>query len=129
MQRSSERITIRLTPDQVENMDTIVLNQDFKSRSQALRVAIENFIEEQIIESRGEKVVVEVPRKIMMRLDDLIIDGYVNNRQEATREAIREFILKLESEYIHGYEEIQKRRHKISEELEVRQASREMEKR
>ena len=101
MQRSSERITIRLTPDQVENMDTIVLNQDFKSRSQALRVAIENFIEEQIIESRGEKVVVEVPRKIMMRLDDLIIDGYVNNRQEATREAIREFILKLESEYIH----------------------------
>ena len=129
MQRSSERITIRLTPDQVEDFDSIVLAQDFKSRSQALRVAIENFIEEQVIDARGEKLVLEIPRKIMMRLDDLIEDGYVNDRHEAARSAIREYILKLEAEYIHGYDELKSKRQKINQELELRATSKEMEKR
>jgi metal-responsive CopG/Arc/MetJ family transcriptional regulator len=129
MQLSSERITIRLTPDQVEALDTIVLNQTFKNRSQALRVAIENFIEEQVIDARGEKVVVEIPRKIMMRLDDLIIDGYVNNRQEALREALREFILDIEEKYIHRYKEVKERRQEISSDYELKQSSMELEKR
>jgi metal-responsive CopG/Arc/MetJ family transcriptional regulator len=128
MQRSSERITIRLTPDQVEALDTIVLNKDYKNRSQGLRVAIENFIEEQIIDSRSEKVTTEIPRMIMMRLDDLIIGGFVNNRQEAVREAVRDFILKIESEYIHNYEDVKKMRQRISEDLELKQVSKEMEK-
>jgi metal-responsive CopG/Arc/MetJ family transcriptional regulator len=118
-----------LTPDQVEALDSIVLGQDFKSRSHVLRVAIENFIEEQVIDSRSEKVVVEIPRKIMMRLEDLIIDGFVLNRQEALRDALRNYILKIESEYIHGFEEVQKLRQKISEDLELREASKELEKR
>lgn len=129
MQLSSERITIRLTPDQVEALDTIVLNQTFNNRSHALRVAIENFIKEQTSAVRGVKVVVEVPRMVMIRIENFIDYGWLEDRHEFISEAIKEYMIIYENKYIKSYTQSKELLKEASEDFNLKEARKEIEKR
>ncbi len=129
MQLSSERITIRLTPDQVEALDTIVLGQTFKNRSQALRIAIENFIKEQTSAVHGVKVVIEIPRMVMMRIENFIDYGWLENHNTFISEAIREYILSYENKYIKTYSQSKELLEKSAEDFDLKEARKEIEKR
>ncbi|MCK5560851.1 MAG: hypothetical protein KAJ51_09675 [Thermoplasmata archaeon] len=129
MQLSSERITIRLTPDQVEALDTIVLNQTFNNRSHALRVAIENFIKEQTSAVRGVKVVIEVPRMVMIRIENFIDYGWLEDRHKFISEAIREYMITYENKYIKSYTQSKELLKEASEDFNLKEARKEIEKR
>ena len=57
----SEKITVRLKPDQLEKLDTLMLQKDLNSRSQVIRIAIENFLSENLEDLASKKLVVRLP--------------------------------------------------------------------
>jgi predicted DNA-binding protein len=96
---NTEKITIRLTPDQVENIDSIMLNRDIKSRSKVIRMAIENFISENL-DSNAQKVTVPLPNMTMNRLIDCVTAGDVLNVESAIQISIDRYLTSISDYYL-----------------------------
>ncbi len=97
---NSEKITIRLTPDQVENIDSIMLNRDIKSRSKVIRMAIENFISENLIDVSSQKQIVHLPNSILNRLEDCVSAGDVLSIETAFQIAIDRYLDHISDYYL-----------------------------
>jgi predicted DNA-binding protein len=97
---NSEKITIRLTPDQVENIDTIMLNRDIKSRSKVIRMAIENYISENLTDVTSQKVMVHLPNTTFDRLVDCVSAGDVLNIDSAVQISIDRYLESITSYYL-----------------------------
>ena len=100
MGANSEKITIRLTPDQVENIDTIMLGHDVRSRSKVIRMAIENFISENIKDSASQKVVLHLPNNVVSRLEDCVSAGDVANIESAIQISIDRYLTSIKDYYL-----------------------------
>lgn len=100
MGANSEKITIRLTPDQVENIDSIMLNRDIRSRSKVIRMAIENFISENLIDLTSQKQIIHLPNTVINRLEDCISSGDVLNIETAIQIAIDRYLAQISDYYL-----------------------------
>lgn len=97
--KADQRISIRLTAEQAEALDSIVLQKGFKNRSQAMRAALDEFIGGNTSDWNTEKLKLDMPKLILEELDKLNEFTGVTNRQEAIRSAVRQYI-QTENEFL-----------------------------
>lgn len=100
MGANTEKITIRLTPDQVENIDSIMLNQNINSRSQIIRMALENYISENLIDTSSQKVITHLPNNTINRLIDCISAGDLISIENAIQMSIETHLSSIEDYHL-----------------------------
>ena len=110
MGANSEKITIRLTPDQVENIDSIMLNRDITSRSKVIRMAIENFISENLSDISSQKVVIHLANGVVNRLLDGVSAGDILNLESGIQIAIDRYLNSVEDYHLIKREQLQRAR-------------------
>ena len=110
MKDNTERVTFRLTPTQTDALDEILLRFSYRTRSQVIRTAIENMINDSREEWNSKKIIAQVPKVNVSRLDNLVEDGFANSREDLINKALEEFLAKKEHYLSEGYEILQKKR-------------------
>lgn len=90
MERPKGRITLRMEPSHVERMDAF-LNEtdDFDSRSQLCRAALDNYIN--ILERKSDEVLVRIPEAFLEMIDKFVESKYFVSRDEAINVAVRKY--------------------------------------
>jgi len=91
---TSDRITVRLSPDSATLLEKLVERGDFKNTSDAVRHAIDLFLEREFPPQNVEKVMVDVPRVSMNDLQTLVREGDSVSVDDAIRNAVREYLRK-----------------------------------
>jgi hypothetical protein len=84
-----------------------MLQQDINSRSQVIRVAIENFISENIEETASKKILIRLPNNTILKLLDAISAGDVLNIPTAVQIALDRLLNSIEEEYLKTQKELQ----------------------
>ncbi|MCK4445001.1 MAG: hypothetical protein KAW09_10680 [Thermoplasmata archaeon] len=93
METTKGRITLRMEPSHVERMDTFLdRTDDFDSRSQLCRAALENFIN--LLERKGDEILVRLPGSFLELVDKFVEKGYFDSRSEAVSAALRNYFTK-----------------------------------
>ena len=97
---------MRLTSEQEDALEEIVLTRGYKNKSDAIRHALEQFIEDSKESYNTEKVTIEISKVHLEELDKLLDFTGATSRPEAIRIALRqflhnenEFLLKRTDEY------------------------------
>ena len=117
MAANTEKITIRLTPDQVENLDSIMLDRDINSRSQVIRMAIENFISENLKDVTAQKIIIRLPNNTVNRLIDCISAGDILSIENGIQISIDRYINSVEDYYLTKREQLSSARLKYQKEV------------
>ena len=104
MTDNTERVTFRITPNQAEAIDEIMMRYTYKTRSQVIRAAIENLINDAREEWNTKKMVIHVPKFNVVRLDNAVEDGFAVSREELINRALDEYLFKIEKIYTEGWE-------------------------
>ncbi len=87
----SERITIRLPADRVRVLQGLVDGGIFGSMSEAIRTAIDIFIEAERTPDNIERVTVEIPKRRAEELEALVLEGESVSIDDAIRIAVSEY--------------------------------------
>ncbi len=90
----TERITVRIPSDKVEALDALVKQGKFPTISDAIRAAIDSFIEGHFAPEHIERVTVELPKGNVVELECLVKDGDSVSIDDAIRNAVREYTRK-----------------------------------
>ncbi len=90
----SERVTIRLPNERIEALQALVDNGRFSTISDAIRAAIDKFVDGEFTPEYIEKVTVELPKGNVVNLKQLVQDGDSISMDDAIRNAVREYIRK-----------------------------------
>lgn len=77
-----------------------MLHQDFKNRSSMFRLAIENFISENLEEPLSKKLVVSLPNNTVNKLLDCISGGDVINIPSAVQIALDRYLNSIDDYYL-----------------------------
>jgi len=96
----SEKITVRLKPDQLEKLDTLMLQKDLNSRSQVIRIAIENFLSENLEDLASKKLVVRLPNNTVNKLMECISAGDVLDIPSAVQIGLDRYLSSIEDYYL-----------------------------
>jgi Arc/MetJ-type ribon-helix-helix transcriptional regulator len=95
----SERITIRIPAEKLQALQELVDNGKYLNISDAIRAAIDSFIETHFTPEYIERVTVELPKGKLVELEALVRDGDSISVDDAIRNAVREYIrLRLDKE-------------------------------
>ena len=94
-----------------------MLRQDLTSRSSVIRLAIENFISENIEELASKKLVVRLPNNIVNRLVEFINSGDVLNLSSAVQIALVKYLESLENYYITKRQQLMNSRLQFQKEI------------
>ena len=100
MEINTEKISIRLKPEQLDNLDTIMLQKDIRSRSQLIRSAIESFISDNLEEIASKKLVVRLPNSTVNKLLDCMNAGDILNFGSAIQIALDRYLSSIEEDYL-----------------------------
>jgi Arc/MetJ-type ribon-helix-helix transcriptional regulator len=92
MSTDSERVTIRIPKDRVDALQKLVEQGQFTNMSDAIRAAIDAFVETQFTPDHIEKFTVELPRGNMVKLEELVHSGDSISVDDAVRNAVREYV-------------------------------------
>lgn len=101
----SERVTIRIPAERVEALQSLVESGKFSTISDAVRAAIDRFVEDEFTPEYIEKVMVELPKGNVVELEQLVHDGDSVSIDDAIRNAVREYIRRKMSQ---AMEELEK---------------------
>jgi metal-responsive CopG/Arc/MetJ family transcriptional regulator len=77
-----------------------MLQRDLSSRSQVIRIAIENFISENLEELSSQKIVIRLPNNTVNQLFDCINSGDVLNLPSAVQIALDRYLNSIEDYYL-----------------------------
>jgi metal-responsive CopG/Arc/MetJ family transcriptional regulator len=110
MTENTERVTFRITSKLSESIDEVLLKSHYRTRSQFLRAAIENLINETREEWNSKKVVFHVPKVLIVRLDIAVEDGFANSREELINKALEQYLVNIEKYVTQGWEQFQEKR-------------------
>ena len=97
-----------------------MLQQDINSRSQVIRIAIENFISENIEEMTSKKIILRLPNSTILKLLDAISAGDVLNIPSAVQIALDRLLTSIEENYLTKREMLFDARIKTQKELQNR---------
>jgi Arc/MetJ-type ribon-helix-helix transcriptional regulator len=104
----SARITIRLSKDAAEKLQKLVDDGEFKNLSEVVRTAIEEFLAEKFAPQNVERISVDLPKKTVMLLMNLVESGEVEavSLDDAIRLAVKDYVRsvlsKVASEEVKG---------------------------
>lgn len=90
----SERVTIRLPNERIEALQALVEQGRFSTISDAIRAAIDKFVEGEFTPEYIEKITVELPKGNVVNLKELVQEGDSVSVDDAIRNAVREYIRK-----------------------------------
>lgn len=90
----TERITIRIPSEKVEALTMLVDEGKYPTISDAIRAAIDNFVESNFTPDHIERVTVELPKGNVVELECLVKDGDSVSIDDAIRNAVREYTRK-----------------------------------
>lgn len=90
----TERITIRIPTDKVDALETLVKDGRFPTISDAIRAAIDSFVESHFTPEHIERVTVELPKGNVVELESLVKEGDSVSIDDAIRNAVREYTRK-----------------------------------
>lgn len=90
----TERITIRIPSDKVDALESLVKDGRFPTISDAIRAAIDSFVESHFTPEHIERVTVELPKGNVVELESLVKDGDSVSIDDAIRNAVREYTRK-----------------------------------
>lgn len=88
----SERVTIRIQAERIHALQSLVETGKFSTISDAVRAAIDRFVENELTPEYIEKVIVELPKGNVVDLKQLVHDGDSISIDDAIRTAVREYI-------------------------------------
>ncbi len=90
----SPRITIRLSKAAAEQIQELVDSGEFKNTSEVIRAAIEKFLSERFTPPNVERVSVDLPKKTMEMLLELVQSGDVEavDMNDAIRMAVKDYV-------------------------------------
>ena len=88
----SERITIRLPSEKLQALQNLVDIGKYPTISDAIRAAIDSFIETHFTPEYIERVTVELPKGKLIELEALVKDGDSVSIDDAIRNAVREYV-------------------------------------
>ena len=71
----SERVTIRLPSERIEALQALVTQGKFSTISDAIRAAIDKFVEGEFTPEYIEKITVELPKGNVVNLKQLVQEG------------------------------------------------------
>jgi Arc/MetJ-type ribon-helix-helix transcriptional regulator len=92
MARETERVTIRLPPDRLKALIELVESGKYASLSDAIRTAIDRFIDTHFAPNHIRRITIELPKGNVIDLEKLVKDGDSVDVKDAIRCAVREYI-------------------------------------
>ena len=90
----SERVTIRLPGERIQALQALVDQGKFSTISDAIRAAIDKFVEGEFTPEYIEKITVELPKGNVVNLKQLVQEGDSVSVDDAIRNAVSEYIRK-----------------------------------
>ncbi len=90
----TERITVRIPSDKVHALEELVKGGKFPTISDAIRAAIDSFVEGHFTPEHIERVTVELPKGNVVELECLVKEGDSVSIDDAIRNAVREYTRK-----------------------------------
>jgi len=92
MVSESERVTIRIPPEKIQQLNQLVKAGEFDTISDAIRHAIGQFIDQQFAPANIRKLMIELPKGNVVELQKLVKAGDSVNLEDAIRNAVREYV-------------------------------------
>src|SRR2546427_12949427 len=92
MASESERVTIRIPPDKIKALHQLVKSGDFTTISDAIRAAIDRFIDVKFAPDYIRKLMIELPKGNVVDLQQLVKSGDSVSVEDAVRNAGREYV-------------------------------------
>ncbi|KQM12508.1 CopG family transcriptional regulator [Methanomassiliicoccales archaeon RumEn M1] len=90
----TERITIRIPSDKVSALESLVKDGRYPTISDAIRAAIDSFVDSHFAPDHIERITVELPKGNVVELECLVKDGDSVSIDDAIRNAVREYTRK-----------------------------------
>ena len=103
MASDSERVTIRIPSERLEHLNTLVKSGKYATISDAIRAAIDNFIDSQFAPEYIKRLTLELPKGNVVKLEELVQSGDSVSIEDAIRNAIREYIRRRVTKAIEEY--------------------------
>lgn len=100
MASESERVTVRVPSEQVNALQALVESGQFATMSDAVRAAINSFIDQQFAPDYIRKMTIELPKGNVVNLEELVKSGDSVSVEDAVRNAIREYIRRRLTEVV-----------------------------
>ena len=92
MSTDSERVTIRIPKDRLDALQKLVEEGQFTNLSDAIRAAIDSFVETKFTPEHIKKLTLELPKLHHVSLEELVHSGDAISVDEAVRNAVREYV-------------------------------------
>ncbi|TET90688.1 MAG: ribbon-helix-helix protein, CopG family [Methanomassiliicoccales archaeon] len=92
MASDSERVTVRIPSDTVNALHSLVESGEYATLSDAVRAAIDSFIEAQFAPDYIKKMNIELPKGNVVDLQELVQSGDSVSIEDAIRNAVREYV-------------------------------------
>src|SRR6266571_2564095 len=102
MPSESERVTIRIPPDKIKALHQLVKSGDYTTISDAIRAAIDRFIDVKFAPDYIRKLMIELPKGNVVDLQQLVKSGDSVSVEDAVRNAGRNSVHRLHRMGIHG---------------------------
>lgn len=100
MAPESQRITIRIPSERLSALQELVKKGEYSTMSDAIRAAINDFVESQFIPNHIRKMTIELPKGNVIGLEELVRSGDSISIDDAIRNAVREYLRRRVSEVI-----------------------------
>ena len=94
MSTDSERVTIRIPKDRLDALQRLVEEGQFTNLSDAIRAAIDSFVDAKFTPEHIKKLTLELPKLHHVSLEELVHSGDAISVDEAVRNAVREYVRK-----------------------------------
>lgn len=88
---STERVTVRLPADKLQLLQSLVDNGSYDNLSDAIRDAVDQFLDNNFTPDNISKVTVDLPKGNVLELESLIRGGDSVSMDDAIRNAVREY--------------------------------------
>lgn len=92
MTSDSERVTVRIPKDKIAALQTMVDKGDYSTISDAVRAAIDSFVDTHFTPEHIERLTVELPKGNVVKLEELVHSGDSISVDDAVRNAVREYV-------------------------------------
>lgn len=92
MASDTERVTVRIPIETVDALQHLVKNGEYNTLSDAVRAAIDIFIEAQFAPEYIKKMTIELPKGNVVDLQELVQKGDSVSVEDAIRNAVREYV-------------------------------------
>lgn len=92
MPSESDRVTIRIPPEKIQSLQQLVRKGEFDTISDAIRAAIDRFIDQKFAPDYVRKLTIELPKGNVVDLQSLVKAGDSVSIEDAIRNAVREYV-------------------------------------